>query len=81
MANYFDTDGMWDYMSQFDKPATKKPTSLSLRMNGKIILDKVRSWEIRKYYKEKHVIDGSNGKRVWRVKLQELGYTITNNYD
>ena len=81
MANYFDTDGMWDYNERFATPPSTKPTSLTLRKDGKIILDKVPSHKIRKYYKEHHITDGSSPRRVWRNKLIELGYTITNNYE
>lgn len=78
---YFQTDDRDDYFASLS-PERKTPrvTSLTLSKGEKIILDKVRSFEIRYYYRNNHVTNGSNGKRVWRQKLIELGYTITNNY-
>lgn len=69
---YFQTD---------DIPTTKeskpKPLLKLTSPEGLVIFENVKSWPIRIYYKCKYAPIGSNGKRVWRQKLTDLGYKIT----
>lgn len=70
---YFQTD---DIPQSF---ATAPKSLLNLINPTKyIILQGVKSWEIRKYYKDFYAPLGSNGKRIWREELTKLGYKIEN---
>lgn len=61
-------------------PPTKPRFNLILTSPaGKIIMKEVKSFKIRDYYKLNYGFKiGSNGKKIWREKLTELGYKIEN---
>ncbi len=79
---YFQTDDRDDYFDSLrsnNKP--KKWSTLTVKdPSGKIILNHVMTYQVRKYIKGKYPEYG-NAKRVWRTALQSKGYTVINNIE
>lgn len=77
MANYYQTDDRDDYFNSLDR-SKRSPTTVSvIDPKGIMLFKSVQTWEVRQYYKDSYAKPGDNGKKVWRQKLTELGYTIT----
>lgn len=79
---YFQTDDRDDYFASLEKE--RKPCATSLNLldkDGNTVLKNVKYWKIRNYYKETYIIDGGNGKRIWKDELIKRGYQITSNYN